>query len=125
MTKPKTKVPKPILFVGILMLLAGILTRRMFDMPYLGLFMILFGVALKTYYIIAKARAGEYKPGRELWFLFIGLALFLGGIYARAQGLSAFNPVYMMVAGITLKVIFIIRFVQLTRAVEKRAIEGS
>ena len=121
----QTKVPKPILFVGILVLIAGILTRRLLDMQVLGLVLILSGVALKTYYIIAKARTGEYKPGSELWFLFVGLALFLTGIYARAQGLSDLKPVLWMVTGISLKVIFIVRFIQLTRNLEKERLERS
>ena len=119
----KTKVPKPILFIGILLLVAGILVRRFLELPYVGLVFILSGVALKTYYIVAKARAGEYKPGGELWFLFIGLALFLGGLYARARGLDTYKPVYWMVTGIVLKVIFIVRFIQLTRRLEKKGME--
>ena len=119
----KTKVPKPILFIGILLLVAGILTRRLLELPYVGLLMILLGVALKTFYIVAKVRAGEYRPGGELWFLFIGLALFLGGVYARARGLDEYRPVYWMVAGIVLKVIFIVRFIQLTRRLEKQGME--
>ena len=118
-----SKVPKPILFIGIFILVVGILLRRLLGMPVFGLALILSGVALKTYYIVAKARAGEYEPGKELWFLFIGLGLFVGGIYLRAQGLVAYRPVAMMVVGIVLKVIFIIRFIQLTRGAENKSLK--
>lgn len=105
---------KPILYSGIALLVLGILIRKMTGFPIAGLFMIIVGVAFKTYYILASIRSGEYKPGKEIWLLFIGLALFLTGLYLRKTGF-VINPLYLIIAGLILKTLFIIRFIQLVR----------
>ena len=81
-----------------------------------GLILILIGVLCKTVYIIAKARSGEYKPGNELIFLGVGLVLFLSGLYIRFLEQDLINPSYLIVSGISLKIIFIIRFIQIVRS---------
>ena len=108
----KTKWP---LFLGILLLLAGILMRKLPGYAMVGLAMILIGVGLKTYYIISKARSGDYKPGAELWYLFLGLVLFFSGLYLKNRD-SAIEPLYLILTGIALKVIFIVKFIRLTRS---------
>ena len=107
----KTKWP---LFLGIFLLILGILLRKALDFPLIGLAMILFGVGLKTYYILDKVRKGEYRPGSELWFLFIGLALFFFGLYLKNKE-TAIEPLYLILTGIGLKIVFIIRFIRMTR----------
>lgn len=102
------------LFVGIILLIAGIIIRKTTGLAVEGLVMIIVGVLFKTYYIISKAGSGEYKPGYELWFLFVGLAMFLTGLYIRSHN-PPFNPVYLIVPGISLKVVFIILFIIKTR----------
>jgi hypothetical protein len=82
-----------------------------------GLLMIIMGVLLKTYYVVSKARSGEYKPGKELLFLFVGLGLFLGGRYLRSSAEFAYAPA-MIITGIALKIIFIILFIIKTRKKE-------
>ena len=111
----KTKWP---LFLGIALLVAGIVMRKLTDYSLVGLAMILSGVALKTYYIIGKARSGEYRPGSELWFLFLGLALFFLGLYLKNRE-SVIEPLYLILTGIALKVVFIIKFIRLTRSPAK------
>ena len=105
---------KSILFLGIILLVVGILVRKLSAYPSLGLLILLTGVGLKTYYIIAKVKTGEYKPGKELWFLFVGLCLFLSGLYLRGKDLFI-DPSFLIVLGIGLKVVFIIRFIQKVR----------
>ena len=105
---------KSILFIGIILLIVGILVRKLSTYPGLGLLILLTGVGLKTYYIIAKVKTGEYKPGTELWFLIIGLSLFLSGLYLRGKDLFI-DPSFLIVLGIGLKVVFIIRFIQKVR----------
>ena len=73
------------LFSGIILLIIGILLRKATSFEVFGLVLILVGVLFKTYYIISKARSGEYAPGKELFFLFIGLGLFLSGLYMLRQ----------------------------------------
>jgi len=101
---------KGTLFAGIILLTAGIILRKTTDLATGGLVLILLGVLFKAYYIISKARRGEYKPGYELVFLFAGLLLFLSGLYLRAHE-PPFNPAFLIMPGISLKVVFIIIFI--------------
>ena len=103
------------LFTGIVLLTVGIIIRKTTGMAIEGLIMILVGVSFKIYYIISKARSGEYKPGKELLALFFGLGLFLGGLYLRSNAQYSYAPA-MIISGIILKVIFIILFILKTRS---------
>lgn len=102
------------LFTGIILLVAGIIIRNTTDLFVEGLVLIIVGVLFKTYYIISKARSGAYKPGYELWFLFVGLGMFLTGLYLRHHHPS-FNALFLIVPGIALKVLFIILFIMKTK----------
>ena len=93
--------------------------RRMTAYEGLGLALILLGVLCKTMYIIAKAQSGEYRAGNELLFLFIGLLLFLSGMYIRSMDQNMINPLYLIATGLGLKLVFIIRFVQKVRTLKK------
>jgi hypothetical protein len=106
------------LLAGIILLATGIILRRTTDLALEGLLLILTGVVLKTAYIINKARSGEYLPGYELIFLFLGLILFMSGLYLRSHE-PPFNPVLLIITGITLKIVFIIMFILKTRARRK------
>jgi hypothetical protein len=114
---------KSVLFAGIGFLILGILLRKLSGYPAIGLFLILFGVGLKTYYIIQAIRSGLYRPGKELWLLFIGLTLFLGGLYLRGKPFKM-NPIYLIILGLGLKIIFIIRFIQMVRLNRDKKIES-
>jgi hypothetical protein len=105
---------KIILFAGILLLITGVTVRKVSPFPSAGLFMILLGVALKTYYIVGAIRSGMYRPGAEMWLLFVGLSLFLGGLYLRNKGFFI-DPIYLIVTGLVLKILFVVRFIQLVR----------
>ena len=102
---------KKVLFLGIILLIIGIIVRKIEDYHFFGLALIMFGVLLKTLYIVAKARSGEYKPGKELLFLFLGLALLFIGIYFRSHRPGIAGPI-LMVLGIALKIIYIVLFVR-------------
>ena len=112
---------KSTLFAGIVLLTIGIVIRKTTGLPIIGLMMILVGVLFKTFYIISKVRSGEYQPGKELFFLFIGLGLFLSGLYLRSMDGFAYAP-ELIISGISLKVIFIILFILKTRAKTKELI---
>mgnify|MGYP000906703208 CR=1 FL=1 len=77
------------------------------------------GVTCKLIYIVLKAISGEYKPGTELFILAVGLLLFFTGLYLRGVEQNLINPIYLIVLGITLKVIFIIKFIQIIRSSKK------
>ena len=108
---------KKLLFFGIFVLILGILLRKLSSLETTGLVMIILGVSCKTMYIVAKVRSGEYRPGTELLFLGVGLLLFLSGLFLRKYDPSQSHsyPVYMIATGLFLKVIFIVKFIQLTK----------
>ncbi|MDH5399485.1 MAG: hypothetical protein OEX02_15150 [Cyclobacteriaceae bacterium] len=115
----KSKLP---LFAGIILLTVGIIIRKTTGMATEGLALIIAGVLGKTYYIVSKARSGEYRPGYELLLLFIGLFMFLYGLHLRAHE-PPFNPAFLIVPGISLKVVFIILFIRKVR--KSRITEGT
>lgn len=106
---------KKMLFFGIGLLVIGILVRKLSSYEIIGLLMIISGVICKTIYIIAKFRSGEYRPGMELLFLGFGLLLFLTGIFLRTSDPSIAYPIYMIIFGIVLKLIFIIKFIRIVK----------
>ena len=110
---------KVLLFTGIILLLLGIMIKNITSQEAFGLTFIIAGVLLKTIYIISKARSGEYKPGKELYFLGVGLVFFLSGLYLKSQGTDFIHPLYLIVIGISLKIIFIVRFIQVVRKPER------
>lgn len=115
---------KSLLFIGIFLLVIGILIRKLTDFESVGLVLILGGVACKTIYIFGKIKTGEYKPGRELYFLFIGLILFLGGIYMRKNNLEPFNlAIVLIISGLSLKIIFIIWFIKKLKDARIKGVE--
>ena len=114
-----TSILKKLLFIGVIVLVLGIMLRKGTQMEVLGLVLILTGVLFKTIYILAKIKNGEYQPGKELLFLVIGLILFLSGLYLRNVDQPFIKPLYLIVLGLSLKVIFIIRFIQIVRSNQK------
>lgn len=115
---------KSLLFIGIFLLIIGILIRKLTDFESIGLVLILVGVACKTIYIIAKVTTGEYKPGRELYFLLIGLILFLVGIYMTKNNHELFIPATVfIIIGLSLKIIFIIWFIRKLKDTSVKGVE--
>jgi len=110
---------KALLFIGIILLIAGIMLRKLSQMDTLGLGLIITGVTLKAIYILLKVKSGEYKPGKELIFLVVGLLLLFMGLYLRNINQTLIRPIYLIVFGITLKIIFIIRFIQIIKSGKK------
>lgn len=106
---------KTLLFTGIILLIIGILLRKMTELEIIGLILIIIGVTLKSSYIVLKARTGEYKPGKELFALGFGLLLFFTGLYLRGGDQNFINPIFLIITGISLKIVFIVRFIQITR----------
>ena len=102
---------KKLLFSGIALLVIGIVFRKFTDMTGIGLSMILIGVVCKTIYIIAKSKSGEYKPGKELIWLFLGLALFLTGLVLKSSSPGMISTV-LIISGLSLKLLFILIFIR-------------
>ena len=110
---------KVFLFSGIILLVIGILLDKLTRLHVLGSVLIIIGVTLKIIYILAKVRSGEYNPGKELILLIVGLLLLFTGLYLRGNEHRLIEPVYLIGFGITLKILFILRFIQIVRSRKK------
>lgn len=111
---------KFLLFIGIILIIIGVLFRTIIQIDSLGLILIIIGIICKLIYIISKAKNGEYKPGKELVVLAIGLLLFYTGLYYEDNGQKLIKPAYLIALGITFKIVFIFRFIQIIRTGKKK-----
>ena len=111
---------KKLLLIGIILLVVGILLKKLFQMDVLGLVLIITGVSFKAIYILGKVKSGEYKPGKELVFLGAGLLFFFTGLYLQKIDQTLTKPLYLIVFGLILKVIFIIEFIKIIRSKKKK-----
>ncbi len=109
---------KLLLFIGVILLIAGIVLKKSTELVFLAIALIVIGVSLKAWYIIGKAKSGAYKPGYELGFVALGLALLFTGIYFRGD-LPVFHTSFLMGVGIALKIVFVILFVIKVKSLEK------
>ena len=85
------------------------------ELGFVAILLIILGVLFKSFYIISKARSGEYQPGYELIFLFLGLTLFFSGIYFRMHK-PVYPFVFLMVSGLILKTVYVILFIVKVRS---------
>ena len=106
------------LFTGILLLTTGIILRMFTDLGFVAIALIILGVLFKTFYIVSKARNGEYQPGYELIFLFVGLTLFFSGLYFRMHK-PDYPFVFLMISGLILKTVYVILFIVKVRTQKK------
>lgn len=102
------------LFIGIILLITGIVLSVASRMPVMPLVLILAGVALKVYYIAGQLISGEYKAGWEFLLLVVGLGLFLSGVYLSNQ-VDYSYPDVMKISGLTLKGGFVVAFIVKSR----------
>lgn len=106
---------KWVLFSGILLLTMGVVLRMFTEQRSVAILLIITGVLFKTFYIISKARSGEYQVGYELVFLFLGLTLFFSGLYFRVHR-PDYPFLFLMVSGLILKIVYIILFIVKVRS---------
>jgi hypothetical protein len=100
------------LYLGITLLTLGIILRVAAPIQYLPLIIIFVGVGLKTWHISYLIRQKKYKPGKECWFLAIGLLLFFAGLYFVDQKILKYS---LMSVGIAFKAYFVLQLIRKTR----------
>ena len=101
---------KLFIYLGIFSLTAGILLRAFDLAELLGLILIFLGATLKSTYIILKFVKKEYKPGIELFFLIVGLSLFL--CFRCSAHPWAWE---LMILGVVFKIVFVVLFIRKMR----------
>jgi hypothetical protein len=107
---------KYLLFTGIIFLTTGIFLKATKQLEFFGLSLIAIGVICKLIYILLKIKNGAYRPGKELFVLGLGLILMFTGLYGLDPENIYLKPVYFIVLGITLKIIFVVWFIRIIRS---------
>lgn len=107
---------KYLLFLGIVLLIIGIILRYFTSSPATGLTLIITGVILKFAYILLAFVKGEYKPGKEVYFLVTGLIILFLGIWYKAN-INASSGLAIIATGVSLKIIFIVLFIRKKKSV--------
>ncbi len=99
------------LMAGITFLSVGIILRLAGMENYIAIPLMAAGGLLKIYFIAVQIWLGFYKPGYELLFLIIGLMVFFSGIAMKYHTTNN-QYIYLMIAGLTLKLIFVVLFIR-------------
>ena len=105
---------KQLLYVGIILLLAGLVLRYLTGYVDLGIGLVIVGVILKLSYIALSIFRGAYKPGAEFFLLLSGLVFLFLGLWHKLN-VSEGVGYAMIVAAISFKLIFVILFIRETR----------
>ncbi|NNK82150.1 MAG: hypothetical protein HKO92_03390 [Flavobacteriaceae bacterium] len=107
---------KYLLITGIISLIIGVLIKLNFQSVHIGHYLIAIGIAFKIIYIVIKVRNDEYNPGKEVLFLIFGLLLFFTGLYATEIVQKFIRPLFLIVFGVILKLVFIVRLINITKS---------
>ena len=112
---------RQVLYLGIVLLVIGILFQCQSQLEEIGIYLIIGGVLCKLAYITSVIKSGLYQIGMEILFLLAGLVLFYIG--KSDLGNTLLSEI-LMGSGISLKIIFVIIFIRKIRA-GKKNISGS
>ncbi len=105
---------KWLIYVGVVLLICGIVLKSATNLKFLSLFFLFSGVSLKLSYITIKAVKKEYKIGWEIFLLILGLIIFGISLYLKHNP-CCLNYLVPMIIGISLKVGFIVTFIIKTK----------
>jgi uncharacterized membrane protein HdeD (DUF308 family) len=105
---------KVVLYIGILLLVVGLIFRYLTPYTSAGLSLVIIGVILKLSYILQTMRSGQYKPQAEIYLLLSGLLLLFLGLWHKLN-VSEVVGYSMISAALVLKLLFLILFVRKTR----------
>lgn len=109
--------PKHLIIVGITLLVSGIVLRLIWSDSFLPILMMISGIACKLTFIGLSIRDKVYKPGKEMFLLYLGLCVFFTGLYFKRHGVDL-APL-LMTMGIVMKLLFVILFIKKFRAAKR------
>ena len=106
-----------LLFVGLGLLMLGIVFNRLTEDAVWPVLVLLTGVGLKFIYISFKIIRNGYRPGVEMLFLVTGLILFFTGLHLSPDANTAIVsfPNALRLTGVLFKIIFIVLFIRKIR----------
>lgn len=108
---------KWLLFVGLGLLLLGVVFNRLIEDAVWPVILLLTGVGLKFTYIAFKIIRNGYRPGTEMLFLISGLLLFFTGLHLSPDANTEIVsfPNALRLTGVVFKIIFIVLFIRKIR----------
>ena len=101
---------KGILYIGIILLVVGLLFRYLTPYSTAGLSLVIVGVILKLSYILQTMRTGQYKPQSEIFLLLSGLLLLFLGLWHKLN-INEVVGYGMITAALVLKLLFLLLFI--------------
>lgn len=102
---------KKYLYLGIVLLVTGVVLRTLGLWGYTPYFLIVLGAVSKITFMYQSLKSRGLKLGYELLVLYAGLIIFFSGMYLRNNNLWEFAWL-MMIVGIFFKVSFVGLFVR-------------
>ena len=105
---------KILIIAGGLLILAGIILKAADITGIITVLCFSLGALLKVLYLVTGLITKRIKPGKELIFLFTGLALLFSGIWLRSapdQGIQYLH-IWFISSGIAFKILFLILFIR-------------
>ncbi|MFA8449913.1 MAG: hypothetical protein ACEPOW_04395 [Bacteroidales bacterium] len=109
---------KILLFIGIVLLIAGIFIKRYTDLDVFAIILIALGAANKLAFIIRRKFERRYRPGYELLILAFGLAIFFSSDYINHPFVQEQKTIFRFI-GIVLKITFIGLIIYKNREIKK------
>lgn len=104
------------LLAGLILIFSGAVIKYYTTSDLWPNAMIFAGVANKLWFIFLMLTTGRYRPGKELVFLILGLAVFLSGLWLRSVPCtSVIQPVALIILGIVMKTTFVVLFIVKTK----------
>jgi len=103
------------LFSGILLLTTGIVLKATTSLYYPALILIFSGVGFKIWHVSYLIVQKKYKPGKEFWFLFLGLLMFFSGLYFIEVSYLKYT---LMTIGVLFKSWFVFQLIRKSRGVK-------
>ena len=111
---------KLLLYLGILLLVIGIVLRTMGLLGIIPWFIIIAGASCKILYMASVMKKGAYKLGAEMFLLYGGLLLFFSGMYLKSD-FFVDNARILVPLGICFKVAFVLVFIWKVRQRKKES----
>lgn len=111
--------PKHLIIVGIVLLVSGIVARFVWNDSFFPILMMISGTMCKLIFIVVSIRNKTYKPGKEMFLLYLGLCVFFTGLYFKRHGVDM-APLLMSM-GIVMKLLFVILFIKKFKAAKQTA----
>lgn len=102
---------KWLLYIGIVLVVSGIVLKKMLLLGSLPILLLILGGSMKLLFLILSWRNGSFRPGYEMLLLVFGLGLFFTGLYVKHPVVVDYKS-FFLPSGVFLKLLFIILIIR-------------